>query len=108
MFLAVAQLIFGLFLLFLGGEYLVRGATRIALLARVSTAVVALTVVAMGTSLPELAVSIGAAARGVTDLLRVERREQEEGGEHVQGELLHGESFAESAPRMRSRPSSRK
>jgi cation:H+ antiporter len=34
----------------------------------VSTAVVGLTVVAMGTSLPELAVSMGAAARGSTDL----------------------------------------
>ena len=51
-----------------GGHYLVRGATRIALLARVSTAVVGLTVVAMGTSLPEFAVTMRAAAQGNTDL----------------------------------------
>ncbi|UCG85322.1 MAG: calcium/sodium antiporter [Gemmatimonadota bacterium] len=66
--LAIAQLLLGLALLLGGGHYLVRGATRIALLARVSTAIVGLTVVAMGTSLPELAVSVGAAARGSTDL----------------------------------------
>jgi len=54
--------------LFGGGHYLVRGATRIALLGRVSTAVVGLTIVAMGTSLPELAVSMGAAAHGSTDV----------------------------------------
>lgn len=68
MWLAFTQLLFGLVLLFGGGHYLVRGATRIALLARVSTAVVGLTVVAMGTSLPELAVSMRAAAHGSTDL----------------------------------------
>lgn len=64
----LAQLMFGLILLFVGGHYLVKGAVVIALLARVSTAVVALTVVAMGTSMPELAVSIDAAARGATDI----------------------------------------
>lgn len=45
-----------------------QGATRIALFARISAAVVGLTVVAMGTSLPEMAVSIEAAAEGSTDL----------------------------------------
>ncbi|UCD24175.1 MAG: calcium/sodium antiporter [Gemmatimonadota bacterium] len=68
MLLAVLQLLLGLALLLGGGHYLVRGATRIAILARVSTAVVGLTVVAMGTSLPELAVSMRAAAHGSTDL----------------------------------------
>jgi len=68
MLIGFGQLIVGLVALFLGGDYLVRGATRIALLARVSTTVVGLTVVAMGTSLPELAVSVGAAARGATGL----------------------------------------
>jgi cation:H+ antiporter len=66
--LALLALIAGLVILGLGGHYLVQGATVIALLARVSTAVVALTVVAMGTSLPELAVSLSAAGRGSTDL----------------------------------------
>ena len=68
MLFAGFQLVVGMVLLLGGGHYLVRGATRIALLARVSTAVVGLTVVAMGTSLPELAVSMGAAAHGSTDV----------------------------------------
>lgn len=68
MALALVLLIVGLVILFIGGHYLVQGATVIALLARISTAVVALTVVAMGTSLPELAVSLNAAGRGSTDL----------------------------------------
>ncbi len=66
--LATLELVGGLIVLFLGGHYLVQGATTLACLARISTTVVALTVVAMGTSLPELAVSIDAAARGSTDM----------------------------------------
>jgi cation:H+ antiporter len=68
MLIALLALVAGLVILGLGGHYLVQGATVLALLARVSTAVVALTVVAMGTSLPELAVSLSAAGRGSTDL----------------------------------------
>lgn len=68
MLLSIVQLAGGVLALFIGGHYLVQGATRIALFARLSTAVVGLTVVAMGTSLPEMAVSVGAAARGATDL----------------------------------------
>jgi cation:H+ antiporter len=68
MVVALVKLVAGLAILFVGGHYLVRGATAVALLARVSTTVVALTVVAMGTSLPELAVSLDAAARGSSDI----------------------------------------
>ncbi len=68
MVVAVVLLAIGLILLFVGGHYLVVGATRLALWARISATVVALTVVAMGTSLPELAVSMGAAIRGSTDI----------------------------------------
>lgn len=68
MLLAALQLTLGLTVLFVGGHYLVRGATVIALLARISTAVVALTVVSMGTSMPELAVSLAAAFRHSTDI----------------------------------------
>ena len=68
MLLALVQLLAGVTALFVGGHYLVQGATRIALFARISAAVVGLTVVAMGTSLPEMAVSVEAAARGSTDL----------------------------------------
>ena len=59
-----ALVVAGLTLLFLGGEALVRGACGIALLARVAPAVVGLTVVAAGTSMPELVVSVQASLEG--------------------------------------------
>lgn len=63
-------------LLFLGGlaallggaEMLVRGASRLAAATGLSPLVIGLTVVAFGTSAPELAVGIGAARDGVADL----------------------------------------
>lgn len=51
----------GLLVLVMGGEALVRGASGIALLARIAPAVVGLTVVAAGTSMPELVVSLRSA-----------------------------------------------
>jgi cation:H+ antiporter len=54
----------GLVLLVGGGEGLVRGATGIALLARVTPAVVGLTIVAAGTSMPEMVVSLQSALQG--------------------------------------------
>lgn len=54
----------GLGLLVAGGEGLVRGASGIALAARVAPAVIGLTVVAAGTSMPELVVSLQAALNG--------------------------------------------
>ena len=68
MLITFSQLIAGLVILFAGGHFLVRGATRIALLGRMSATVVGLTVVAMGTSLPELAVSVWAAKRDAVEL----------------------------------------
>lgn len=53
----------------LGAEFLVRGATGIAEELELSPAVVGLTIVAIGTSLPELATSIAGARRGQTDLV---------------------------------------
>ena len=47
-----------------GGELLVRGASRLAVLAGLSPLVIGLTVVAFGTSSPELAVSLKAALAG--------------------------------------------
>lgn len=58
----------GLVALVVGAEALVRGASRLALSFGVSPLVVGLTVVAFGTSSPEVAVSVGAALDGRTDL----------------------------------------
>lgn len=54
----------GLAGLFGGGEFLVRGASRLALRFGVSPVVIGLTVVAFGTSAPELVVNLSAAWRG--------------------------------------------
>ena len=68
MVVGLVEVVAGMILLFGAGHYLVRGATALALLFRMSPAVIGLTIVAMGTSMPELAVSIDAAARGSTDI----------------------------------------
>jgi cation:H+ antiporter len=65
---SVAQIMAGLAMLIVGGEALLRGAVGLATLLRVTPAVIGLTVVAAGTSFPELAVSATAAARGSPDL----------------------------------------
>lgn len=54
----------GLGLLAVGGDLLVRGATRLSTRLGVSPMVIGLTVVAIGSSLPEMAVGIDAATRG--------------------------------------------
>ncbi len=65
---AILAILAGLALLWGGGEILVRGAVSLARLAGLTTAVIGLTVVAMGTSLPELTVSLLAAVRGQPDI----------------------------------------
>ena len=54
----------GLVVVVLGAELLLRGATRIATLLRISPIIIGLTVVSVGTSTPELAVGIAAAVEG--------------------------------------------
>ncbi|MDZ4674445.1 MAG: calcium/sodium antiporter [Gemmatimonadota bacterium] len=68
MLAASLLVLIGLLLLAGGGELLVRGATGLAKLAGLSPAIIGLTVVALGTSLPELVVSLMAAVRGQPDL----------------------------------------
>ena len=68
MFWAIFLIIAGLITLVVGGELLVRGASRIAALAGISPLVIGLTVVAFGTSAPELAVSLKASLAGQTDI----------------------------------------
>jgi cation:H+ antiporter len=58
----------GFALLLAGADVLVRGASRLAILAGISPLVVGLTVVAYGTSAPELAVNIRAGLAGSGDL----------------------------------------
>ncbi len=64
----IVFLILGLVLLVGGAEYLVRGAARLATTVGISPLVVGLTVVAFGTSSPELAVSVMSAYKGGADL----------------------------------------
>lgn len=61
-------LIGGLVLLIVGGEFLVRGASKLALAFGLSPLVIGLTVVAFGTSAPELAVSVKASLSGSADI----------------------------------------
>ncbi len=58
----------GLVGLYLGGELTVAGATAIARTAGLSDAIIGLTVVAVGTSLPELVTSVIATSRGQVDI----------------------------------------
>lgn len=64
----VVFIIIGLIGLYLGGNWLVQGASRISSLFGVSPLIIGLTVVAIGTSAPELVVSIIAAFRESGDL----------------------------------------
>lgn len=64
----VGQLLLGLVLLVGGGELLVRGASRVAATMGISPLVIGLTVVAFGTSAPELAVSLNAGLSGNPDI----------------------------------------
>jgi len=65
---AALFLIFGLIIMVWGAELLVRGASRLATAVGISPLVVGLTVVAFGTSSPELAVSVMSAFKGQADL----------------------------------------
>jgi len=66
--MTIVWLIAGFVLLIVGAEALVRGSSRLAASMGISPLVVGLTVVAFGTSSPELAVSIKAALAGQADI----------------------------------------
>ena len=68
MLVNVALFALGLITLIVGARSLVRGASKLALSLGVSPLVIGLTVVSMGTSAPEVAVSVGAALQGRTDM----------------------------------------
>lgn len=64
----IVRVVAGLIGLFIGGEWLVRGASRVAEHFGISPLIIGLTIVAIGTSAPELLVSIIAALGGSSDL----------------------------------------
>jgi cation:H+ antiporter len=68
MLLSVGLIALGVVLLVAGGETLLRGAVGLATLLRLTPAIIGLTVVAAGTSVPELAVSAIATWKGSTDI----------------------------------------
>ena len=66
--MAIVLLVAGLVILIVGAEALVRGASRLAAALGISPLVIGLTVVAFGTSSPEMAVSVQAALAGQGDI----------------------------------------
>ncbi len=68
MILSIALILLGILLLIAGGEMLLRGAVGLASILRLTPAVIGLTVVAAGTSVPELAVSGVAAYQNKTEI----------------------------------------
>ena len=69
MLIATSQLVVGLLLLYLAGEALVRGASSLARELGLSNTVIGLTVVAYGTSAPEMSVSVVAAVENHPDIV---------------------------------------
>ena len=68
LFPAIVSILAGLLFLFLGGEWIVKGAVHIARQVGVGEMFIGLTVVALGTSLPELAASVMAVLKNKGDL----------------------------------------
>jgi cation:H+ antiporter len=66
--LAASQIVGGVVMVVLGARWLVDAAVALARALSVSQSVIGLTVVAIGTTLPELATSLAAARRGDTDV----------------------------------------
>ena len=68
MFLSIGQILAGIVLLYFGAEWLVSGGVKIATRLSVPSLIIGLTLVAFGTSAPELAVSIDSALNGQGDI----------------------------------------
>ncbi|MGP1393697.1 MAG: calcium/sodium antiporter, partial [Candidatus Cryptobacteroides sp.] len=68
MIIQILILLSGLALIIFGADFLVRGSSSIARKAGVSEFVIGLTIVGMGTSAPELVVSVLGALKGNADI----------------------------------------
>ena len=68
MIIAIALLIFGFVALILGANWLVDGATSVGIRAKLSPLIIGLTIVAFGTSLPELIINVFSCIRGSSGL----------------------------------------
>ena len=68
MLIAILNLVIGFALLVKGADYFVEGASSVAKRLRIPTFIIGLTIVAFGTSAPELAVSMTAAIKGSNDI----------------------------------------
>jgi cation:H+ antiporter len=66
--LDLVYIIAGLVLLYYGGDYLVTGSVRLARVLKISPFVIGATIIAFGTSAPELAVAILASLKGASEL----------------------------------------
>ena len=66
--LEYAFFVIGFALLLKGADFLVEGASSLAKKLKVSDMVIGLTVIAFGTSMPELVINITASLRGATDI----------------------------------------
>lgn len=65
---SIILIVAGIFMLYLGGKFTVKGAVEIATILGMSKVFIGLTIVAVGTSLPELVTSAMAAKKGNTDI----------------------------------------
>ena len=66
--LTYSLFVFGFIILILGANWLIKGASSIGLRFGLSQLIIGLTIVALGTSLPELVINIFASINGSTDL----------------------------------------
>ena len=64
MILSIISFIAGIALVIYGADWLTKGASELARRFRISELVIGLTIVALGTSLPEFVISMGAAIKG--------------------------------------------
>ena len=65
---SIVEIIVGIFLLFIGGEFFIQGSVALSLILGIPQIVIGLTVVALGTSSPELLVSLNSVLKGSDSL----------------------------------------